>query len=95
MADDNKKLVPFDVRELYKIRMVILLETTPLSNKYQQIRLTQRQFKIISDALYTMQGGVPGRTDTVSFNVRDGIITLPDDLQDFVWPKLSPPENAS
>lgn len=83
-----KELIPFDVSDLYQIRLIVSLEDMPQSNKYHQVLLTPDQFHRISmivgekkkkekdpDGVVHEHPIVP--LSTISY-------TLPDQLKDFV-----------
>ena len=46
MENEPKKEIQWDLRELYKTRVIVLLESEPLSNKYRQIVFTHVQFQL-------------------------------------------------
>lgn len=83
-----KNLVPFNLDDLGldTSRMVILLETKPLTNQYEQIEFTQEQYKEFSDFLWSKLPKVHD-PDTLKeygrFTVREREmpIVLPDNIQ--------------
>jgi len=52
--------IKVDASELYQVRMIILLETSPQSNKYEQMIFTNKQYsditKFIHENVYTKTG---------------------------------------
>lgn len=72
---------PIDIEDLYHVRMVILMESEPQSNRYNQIRFLPEQFIHVSDAIvecferYKHEAGIP--VDHTRY------IKLPDDIQDY------------
>lgn len=48
MKNNHKKLPILDISGLYNLRMFILLEKEPQSNKYHRFVLTQDQYKKIT-----------------------------------------------
>ena len=52
--------IKVDASELYQVRMIILLETSPQSNKYEQMIFTNKQYsditKFIHENVYTQNG---------------------------------------
>lgn len=76
-----------DTKELYKIRLVVLLEEEPQSNKYRQVMLNPGEFKKVSDVVHSIgekeenhNCGNPD-CDGLQLVLSDRIITLPD-IQD-------------
>jgi len=66
--------------KIYEIRVIILVETFPQSNKYVQIRLSQDQFKSISDHINSLLPKTPN--GLMALNVSDNIVAeLPDSLR--------------
>lgn len=52
--EDCPKCYPkkFDLeREIYSTRLLLFLETGPQTNEYQQVLLTEDQFKAVSDTI--------------------------------------------
>lgn len=43
--------IVIDAGELYEIRMIVLMETAPQSNRYQQVLLSREHFKAVSRAV--------------------------------------------
>jgi len=82
MKIEEDKGIPFDFRQLYTTRMVLMLETSPQSGLFRQIQLTQDQFKKISDSIYFSLGG-DTQGNFIQMTVTDKAIKLPDTLQDF------------
>lgn len=68
-------MVPFNIKELYELRTIVLLETAPQSNKYNKIALNKEQFKALTAFLSkkVMENG--------SFKVGDEDIKLPEEIQ--------------
>ena len=68
-------MVPFNTKELYELRTIVLLETAPQSNKYNKIALNKEQFKALTAFLSkkVMENG--------GFTVGDDNINLPEDIQ--------------
>lgn len=53
MADNQPIKSPF-LNEMEKTRMILMLESEPLSDMFRQIMLTPEQFRAISDLLFHM-----------------------------------------
>ncbi len=58
--------------EIYGIRLIVLLETSPQSGKYRQVRLNPERFKNVSMAIST------GTPEEAILDIGDEIIPLPD-----------------
>lgn len=43
-----------DLNELYETRMLVFMETSPQSNKYNQVMLTPEQYKAVSGEISTL-----------------------------------------
>lgn len=79
--------------ELNTCRIIVLLEVKPFSNQYEQLEFTFEQWKKVSDVLWkiyplSIEFPEPGKKmramgETRTITTRDGIITLPDDLECF------------
>ncbi len=87
MADEEQKPILWDARELYKTRLVVFLETEPLSNKYSQVSFTRDQFIKLSQAISTLFPHVvsPGHVHPVinlEVSKKDPI-ALPENLSDW------------
>lgn len=71
--------------KLNTVRMVVLMEEEPFSNKYNQVIVDKEQYKALSAFLYDLvavkredhECGNP-KCDGRSFEVSDESITLPD-----------------
>lgn len=65
--------------KLYEIRVVILVEFSPQSNKYVQLKLSKEHFKSISDHINSLLPKTP--TGLMALDVSDTIVTeLPDTI---------------
>lgn len=72
-------------QELTENRLVLLLENEPMSNTYNQLVLTDKQFKQVSDlvsSFYTKVGDRDG-IETIIMKLNDEDIKLPKDLTSF------------
>lgn len=56
------------------IRLVLLVEIEPLSNRYEQIALTEQQYLKVLDLLESFYG----ENDDINLQTNDGIIVLPE-----------------
>ncbi len=79
---EDKGLVSIE-DQLYNIRMLMFMETSPQSNKYRQILLTDSQYRKISKTLEDSHPSVhkdPTRPDhvDVELTLSDNTYTLPD-----------------
>ncbi len=65
--------------KIYEIRVVIMIETFPQSNKYAQMKLSKEQFKSVSDYISSL---LPKTSNgLIALNVSDDIVAeLPDSL---------------
>ncbi len=63
---------------IYKVRLLVFMETGPQTNKYQQVALNEAQFKKISNAIaISSVKNADGDFDSV-VNMEETIYTLPD-----------------
>ena len=91
MENEPKKEIQWDLRELYKTRVIVLLESEPLSNKYRQIVFTHVQFQLFvafMNSLFPIHKGptMPGQPTFIDIAVsRDpNLISLPENIQDHI-----------
>jgi hypothetical protein len=84
MAEEQAKPVSWDIRELYSVRMIMLMEKEPLSNEYRQIVLTKVQRDILNAFLITMFPAARGGNvlpNAVEFPMSTKhIMKLPEDI---------------
>lgn len=66
-----------DTNDLYGIRMLVFLEVEPQSNRYTQVLLNPKQFKIISGTIGTVIG-VEEEKEIVKWTCSEEEYTLPD-----------------
>lgn len=73
------------LRALYNVRLVVLVEEHPQSNRYLQFKFTKEQFDIISDTLSSLYPieNTKGNTEIRKFSFVDKIVVLPEHIQDF------------
>lgn len=78
---DDKLL---DLDSLYSVRMLIFIETSPQSNKYQQVMLTDTQYGSVSRAVHDQFQKDPNHKcmnpecDGIALLISDKVIPLPD-----------------
>ncbi len=83
----NNNLQPFDPSQFYAVRMHILMEDEPQSNKYRRVLLNAKQYKMMSDALHNCFPKDPKHNcgnkecDGTVLQISDHIIPMPD-MQD-------------
>lgn len=81
------------LNEVYKIRMIVLLETNPQSNKYHQIMLDKKQFgsvsKVIADSFPKEEGHKCDNPHCAGVEIKysDKEVVLPDNIQDIHYCK--------
>lgn len=80
MENKQQKGILVDLTELYTVRLVLLLEKQPLSNNYRQILLNPKQFKHISDAIYSAHHGISNTGLPINMEVDDIVIKLPENI---------------
>lgn len=67
-----------------KVRLVLLMETSPLSNKYHQVQFTPEQFKSFTAFIQSIHPKC--EHGNVVINLCDEEISLPENLEDFYLP---------
>ena len=84
------KLTQEQINEIFGIRLILLLEDEPQSNRYRQIKLNPAQFKQLSDFVgKTVASGEVSsedgllRADYSNILIEPPIENLPEELRDF------------
>lgn len=87
--DTSKPIPSTYLRELNKNRIVILLETVPLSNKYRQVVLTPAQLKQFTGLLHQFIEHRPLRDGRMGiyFVISENEIELPPEIKDAYTPE--------
>jgi hypothetical protein len=68
-----------DTTELYACRLIVLLETEPQSNVYNQVELDIDKYNSIFGTVFNCSGeAVDVEIDDVNVTLREEIIKLPD-----------------
>lgn len=80
VPEQKKEPIPSDfMKQFNSIRLLILMESAPLSNKYRQVLLDWDQFKAISDKIASLfPGNCNCPNKCVNLKVGDDDIKLPD-----------------
>lgn len=69
--------IPVDARELYRVRVVVLIELAPQSNEYRQIIYTRPQFdRVVREALAPFPTHPQGYIDVETYKDR-ALVRLP------------------
>jgi ABC-type tungstate transport system permease subunit len=83
--------IPFDVGELYTVRLIVLMEDAPQSNKYRQVILNPEQFKKVSDAVaqqfVRVEEKDTKRLTAYDIVMSDELYDLPSNIQDITYEK--------
>jgi len=89
MTPQNEKPKLYDLRELYKTRVIVFLETEPLSNKYRRVVFNQTQFQLfvrfLTSMFATKGPATPGQPTSVDIKIckDEGFISLPENVSDY------------
>lgn len=83
------KSVLWDIKELYKTRVIVLLEVEPLSNKYRRVVFDYPQFqgfiRFLTSLFPVREPIVPGQPYNVDIKIckDEDFIHLPENIQDY------------
>lgn len=67
-------------KEFAVLRIVVLIEDAPFSNKYHQVALTMQQLNSIMNTMYAI---LPTNGQNMRFKMLNTEIKLPDETQSF------------
>jgi len=70
-----------DAYELFEVRLLVFLETSPQSNTYKQVLLSAEHFKNVSDAVAGQFIRMDGIYEEVTARLSEDTYPLPDDLR--------------